>query len=195
VPRNWEAGLVAAAATWAAVLLMLAAAIIARAGGESPPDRWRFVLLAFGAAPFAWALLAEWRAPAAAAWRGAVLGGAVVPAAVVTMISYLAALPSLVLLIAATALALRSAARAGASLVGSLMGTAAAAGMWALWLGGFVALFVRDDERCVTYVNGSSCSSDVVTASEAGVSLLLLLCATVLAGAILRTPRQQYAST
>ncbi len=193
--RDWEAGLVAAAAAWASALMALAGVFIANADGNSPPDGWRLVLLAFGIAPFAWALLAEWQAPGRAAARSVVLGGALLPAIGVTVVSYLTALPALVLLTVAGALALASALRARVTLVGVLASIAGAAAIAVLWLGGFVALFVRSDERCVTYANGSSCSSDVVTAGEAGVSLLLLLGATALAGAILRTPRQQYAST
>ncbi len=52
VPSRWESRLAYGAAAWAAVALVIGAAVLVR--GDAPPyDRWRYVLLAFLAVPFA----------------------------------------------------------------------------------------------------------------------------------------------
>jgi hypothetical protein len=181
---GWEARLVAGAAVWIAALVVVGAIVITR-GGEAYEGRWQLVLLAFLAAPFALALLAETSRRAAA--RAVVIGGVFVPAGVATVFSYLTALPAFAMLTAALVLAIRQATRERAVPAGAVaLGVATVLGLTALWGAGFGALFASEDMRCATFEGGSGCSSNVVTATEAVTGLGLLGAAFFLAFALVR---------
>jgi len=181
---GWEGRLAAGAAVWAAALAVFGAIVITR-GGDSYEGRWNLVLLAFLGTPFALALLAQ--SSDRAAVRAAVIGGALVPAGVSTVFSYLTALPAFVMLAAALVIAIQHAGREGAvppRAVG--LGVATVLGLTALWGAGFRALFASEDMRCATFDGGSSCSSNVVTATEALTGVGMLALAFVLAFALVR---------
>lgn len=180
---GWEGRLVIGAVGWIAALLVVGGIVIVR--GDQFEDRWRLVLLAFLGAPFALGLLAQ--ASHRGAVRAAVMGGAFVPAGVATMFSYLTALPAFLMLVGALAIAVSQMSRErGVSAPAGLLGVAIALALTALWGAGFLALFASEDERCATFSDGSGCTSDVVTALEAGTGLGLLLTAFVLAFALVR---------
>lgn len=171
------------AAIWIAALAVLGAIVIER--GDDFGDRWRLVLLAFLGAPFALALLAE--TSGRAAIRAAVLGGALPPAGIATMLSYLTALPAFVALGGAFVFAARAASREpgipNAVIARAIL---TAFGTAILWVAGFIALFATEDRRCTTFANGSGCTSDVVTAGEALTGLTMLGLAFALAFVLVR---------
>ncbi|MCC6237259.1 MAG: hypothetical protein IT299_06775 [Dehalococcoidia bacterium] len=180
---TWEGRLVLGAALWACVVAALGAVVIT-GGDREPADPWRLVLLAFLAMPFAVAVVAEIAAPARPARRAMVLGAMAVPAVGATLLSYLTALPSLVMLAGAALLAIRDAASGIPTIAGGV-GVVAAAAMAALWVAGLAMLFRVDDERCVDFATGYACTSDVVTAAEAGTGLAVLAASALLGALVL----------
>ncbi len=180
---TWEGRLVVAAGLWASAVAAVGAVVIT-GGDREPADPWRLVLLAFLAMPFAVGVVAELAAPARPARRAMVLGAMTVPAVGSTLLSYLTALPSLVLLLGAALIAIRKAASGIPTIAGG-MSLVAAGAMAALWVAGLALLFRADDGRCVDFATGYACTSDVVTASEAGTSLAALAASALLGALVL----------
>ncbi len=176
-----DAGRTTRWATAASALLALAVAtlgaVVIRRGDTGGLDPWRTVIVAWAVAPFA---LPCWVAhrPARAADRLPALWFAVPIGAVASVFSYLALLPSLLLLLAAAVRASRGvfgAEGAGGAATGGALLFAGG------WIAGFRALFASADARCGGIPGGSTCTSDVVTAPEAVIALALLATGVVLA--------------
>ncbi len=155
---RWEQKLAWAGAVWGLAVIAIGVWIAAR---ESLPyEDWRPAIFAFGMAPFILALLASRFAATDATVRAPLLLAATVVTLPVTFLGYLLPLPALFALAAATLLAWRSGMRTYAL---PLLGAGAAAAFVASWVIGLALLFASEDMRC----GGGSCSSNVVTATEA----------------------------
>lgn len=188
-PSTWERRLAYGAAAWAAVALVVGATVLVR--GDSPPyDRWRYVLLAFLAVPFALVALTESRV-ASAAMRSVALAAWLPAAAFASILSYLVALPAFAMLVGATGLATLQASRSDELTLGHVAGALAlTAAVSALWVGALSATLTRADRRCADIDGGIACTSDVVTASEAALGLGLLGAAAVLVLAVVPLGRR-----
>ncbi len=135
---------------------MLVARVIAQPGGDWRDDPWRAVLLAFGAAPYALALAASYRAARRPRVRVLLLGASALLSWPVAMLTYSVMLPPALLLVAATVLASLAAAHSHEPLgLRPPLLTGVVVLGWAL---GFVATFAGPDEpRCwhvVEYEDG-----------------------------------------
>ncbi|HWO93720.1 MAG TPA: hypothetical protein VNL92_03060 [Dehalococcoidia bacterium] len=142
-------------------------AIIVIAGDDEPADGWRSIIALVAAAPHALAIAAAYASRPAA--RMVLLLVASTAGLLLSFALYTVGplfWPAVVLELIATVRAFR---KSGSSGLGDLMRPLSSLGAAFLFVIAFFALFLHDDPRCAR----SSCTSDVVTASEAMLALVL----------------------
>ena len=159
---RWEQRLAWAGSVWGLAVMALGAYVVSWA--DEPHGDWSIAIFGFGMAPFILVLFASRFAANDAAVRAPLLLAATVMTLPVTGGGYLLPFPALLTIAAATLLAWRSGMRTSGL---PLRGAVAAAAFVASWAAGFALLFAFEDERCTTFATGVTCSSDIVTATEA----------------------------